>query len=149
MTIKGFQKPEELTGHKTDTWVRDQIWMTLSEIKRVCAGNVLYNKFYNPSKYVEPEAPAPVEKEAVKEEIKKEIQIEQKKEEIKKLPEPEKQEIKKIAESNLTPEEKKIEIEKIIEKTPAAAPGFDIMKYKIPLIIGAAAIGIYLFMKKK
>lgn len=58
MVIKGISDPAALTGQKTDTWLRDQIWMTLSEIKRVCAGDARFNKFYNPSKFVPVVTPA-------------------------------------------------------------------------------------------
>ena len=58
MVIKGISDPALLAGQKTDTWLRDQIWMTLSEIKRVCAGDARFNKFYNPSKFVPVVTPA-------------------------------------------------------------------------------------------
>lgn len=53
MAMKNLTTEDALASSEKDITLRDKIWITLSEIKKICSNNSEYRKFWNPASYSE------------------------------------------------------------------------------------------------
>ena len=53
MAIKNLMSEDALASSDKDITLRDKIWITLSEIKKICSNSSEYRKFWNPASYLE------------------------------------------------------------------------------------------------